>query len=1031
MKRFFSLISVFVLILAVAACSGKKTKEVPDPGDDHGEGNAEGTEQVTQEISAEEGGTIKSSDESVSIEIPAEALDSNTTITMTIYDAMYYGSTGGNRLISKIVEFEPSGTIFKKPVLISMVNNVNIENKVITAAVYNTEKGDWSYSETGVAVQITGRNEAGDPIMMSAGGDPIMLNEGGDPIMMSAGGDPIMLSAAGDPIMVTAAGDPIMNSAAGDPIMMTTGHFTAYTFIALEPEDDEKPDSGEVPDNNDDDTDDDDEDTEYADDSDEEPVIVFGYSNVVCTGQRTCGNGSDKIIECPREGDDFYGQDAQYVIRKSCVPQSFTKIEKADDDETSYRQTQDNVTGLTWLFTGKQGALYTENSVRCDELSYDGHDDWRLPSPKEFLTIANHDLRYSGYAVREAYFPELDGNGKGHTDFWTSAEGYYYSIDGSLKKSELLDVARGYMCVRGEKYGDVNTENYISLELDDGESVDFDQATQLMWGPSNNVASLKEALDFCENLDYAGYYDWRVPNKNELATLLDYPAPYDPDLFSAMLGMMSAVYMTSTSSYKNIGENSADIQPWVVDMRDGTVKIAEENSDTGSDSGFAVRCVRSKLKGPRNTIPMCDETGYMPCVSEGNIWSSRLIFANDPSRRISWEDAAQKCLDLNFNGSNQWRIPTFEELKTLVKNDDLGESVLHDYGNLVSGDAVSQAAEKVKSVNTATGEVSEFSDDYASNIVVRCVYDEMLPEPEEFPYIDYENKLVWSKVSDKEVNWIEAARYCETLDEGGSTNWKVPTLEELKKLEIDESGFCFGEEISCYPNTKGEYSVFGDLYSLWSSSFKKVLPEGEESEEEPGQNYFVVVDFLRAYHRLVDEDHSASRVRCVHKFEEETIEYPHYIEDPYNYDQLVWSYKSDFVTSIDEAQAFCSNLNTTDYGDEMYDDGEGGTEIGLDYEWYIPRLSYFLLLIKPDVCSNREELQDEEFSEESWRCREYSLSGYSEVGDIDSQIAYSVERVGGEYVKHYYLFDFLSGELTPVSDSEVAGYVRCYAGVPH
>ena len=1022
MKRFFSFIFVFVLICAVAACSGKKTKEVPDdPGDDHGDGNAEGKEQVTQEISAEEGGTIKSSDDSVSIEIPAEALDSNTTITMTIYDAGYYG-TSGNRVISKIVEFEPSGTIFKKPVLISMVNNVNIENKVITAAVYNTEKGDWSYSETGVAVKIAGRTEGGDPIMMTAGGDPIMLNAGGDPIMLDAGGDPIMLSAAGDPIMVTAAGDPIMNSAAGDPIMMTTGHFTAYTFIALESEDGEKPDSGEIPD----------DDTEYADDSDE--LIVFGYSNVVCTGQRTCGNGSDKIIECPREGDDFYGQDAQYVIRQSCVPQSFTRIEKAAGDETSYRQTQDNVTGLTWLFTGKYGAFDAEKSVWCDELSYDGHDDWRLPSPKEFLTIADHDLRYSDYAVREAYFPELDGSGKGHLDFWTSVEGYYYSIGGSVKKSESLDSERGYMCVRGEEYGKVDEENYVSLELDDEERVDFDQATRLMWGPDNGnvtVRNLKDALNLCENLDYAGYYDWRVPNKNELATLLDYPAPYDPDLFSAMPDMMSAVYMTSTSSYKNIGENSADIQPWVVDMRDGTVKIAEENSDTGSDSGFAVRCVRSKLKGPRNTIPMCDETGYMPCVSEGNIWSSRLIFADDPSHRISWENIAQKCRKLNFNGSEKWRIPTLDELKTLIKNDDLGESVLRDYGNLVSGDAVSQAAEKVQSVNTATGEISEFSADYASNIVVRCVLDEILPEPKEIPYIDYENDLVWSKVSDEELNWQDAARYCETLDEGGSTNWKVPTLEELKKLEIDESGFCFGEEISCYPNTKGEYSVFGDLYSLWSSSFKKVLPEGEESEEEPGQNYFVVVDFLRAYHRLVDEDHSASRVRCVHKFEEETIEYPHYIEDPYNYDQLVWSYKSDFVTSIDEAQAFCSNLNTTDYGDEMYDDGEGGTEIGLNYEWYIPSLSYFLLLIKPDVCSNREELQDEEFSAGYWRCSEYSLSGYSEVGDIDSQIAYSVERVGGEYVKHYYLFDFLSGELTPVSDSEVAGYVRCYAGVPH
>lgn len=1003
MKRVFCMIFVFLFIFAFAACNSKKNNTNPKP-DDPGDGNSDEQtktveEQVSQEISAEEGGTVKTGDEKISIEIPANALDSDVTITMTVYDSVYYVTNGG-KLISKVVEFEPSGTIFKKPVLISMVNNEDIENRVITAAVFNTETGEWSYSETGAAVQITGRNEAGDPIMTTAAGDPIMLNAAGDPIMMDAGGDPIMLSAAGDPIMVTAAGDPIMNAAAGDPIMMTTGHFTAYTFIALEPEeDDEKPDSGSEP----------------TDDGDEEPVILFGYSNVICTGQRTCGNGSDKIIECPREGDDFYGQDAQYVVRKSCVPQSFTKIEKAADDETPYMQTKDNVTGLTWLFTGKEGAFDDEMPAWCDELSYDGHDDWRLPTPQEFLTIADHDLRYSGYAVREAYFPELDGSGEGHTGFWTSVKGYYYSIEGSVKRSESLNVTKGYMCVRGEEYGKVNAENYISLELDDGEWVDFDQATRLMWGPDNGnvtVRNLKDALNLCENLDYAGYYDWRVPNKNELATLLDYPAPDNSDLFSSMLNMMSAVYMTSTSSYKYIGENSADIQPWVIDMRDGTVKIAEENSDTGSDFGFAVRCVRSKLKGARNGVPMCDETGYTPCVTEGSIWSSRLIFANDPSHRISWENIAQKCLELNFNGSNQWRIPTLDELKTLVKNDDLGESVLRDYGNLVSGDAVSLAAEKVKSVNTATGEVSEFSADYASNIVVRCVLDETLPEPKKFPYIDYENNLVWSKVSDKEVNWIEAAEYCETLDEGGSTNWKVPTLEELKTLETDEYGSCFGDEISCYPNTKGEYSVFGDIYSLWSSSFKDVSPAGED---ETVENYFVTVDFLRAYYKLVDEEHSASRVRCVHKLEEETAEFPYYAYTDVDYYGLYWSEKS-FVTSFDDAEAYCQSLNDSNYG---YN--------GMTYTWGVPSLSDILCLIEYDICSNKAELKEIN-SSEPWRCSEYSFNGYSKVGDNSSLITYFEEYTAEEeYIKHYFLFDFLSGELTPVSESEVSGYVRCYA----
>lgn len=301
MKRFFNIFLVFVCLLSVVACNGKKTNN----GDG---GGAKLIEEVSQEIHAEEGGKIEAEtkDEAVSIEIPAGALDEDVKITMKIYDAKGYKGTEGLDVLSKVVEFEPSGTVFKKPVIITMkalkdVGSVSesAKNKVITAAVYRDEKGAWSYSPTGEAVKISGRSEGGDPIMTNAAGDPIMLNAAGDPIMMpSSGGDPIMLSAAGDPIMVTAVGDPIMSAAAGDPIMMTTGHFSSYAFLIVgleneadvadidnddsdsdtaEADDDEPLDDTDTPDDeitdidDNDDTDDSDSDTPEPDDTDTEP----------------------------------------------------------------------------------------------------------------------------------------------------------------------------------------------------------------------------------------------------------------------------------------------------------------------------------------------------------------------------------------------------------------------------------------------------------------------------------------------------------------------------------------------------------------------------------------------------------------------------------------------------------------------------------------------------------------------------------------------------------------------------------------
>ena len=233
MKRIFSLICVLLLVCAAVSCSGKSSKGK--------------LEQVTQQISAEKGGEIKSDDGETSIEIPGDALPKDVEITMTIRDAKDFPEIPGGKAkaISKVIEFGPDGTIFKKPFVIKTEVKQKIENKIITAAFYNKNEDKWYYNRRGVVIINTNPNAGGDPIMETADGRQVGLDEnghltvqveGGDPIMFS-NGDPIMLVAAGDPIMDSvAAGDPIMNAAAGDPIMMTAGHFSAYTFIALDPE---------------------------------------------------------------------------------------------------------------------------------------------------------------------------------------------------------------------------------------------------------------------------------------------------------------------------------------------------------------------------------------------------------------------------------------------------------------------------------------------------------------------------------------------------------------------------------------------------------------------------------------------------------------------------------------------------------------------------------------------------------------------------------------------------------------------------
>lgn len=222
MKKFLVL-TIFAALFFAVSCGGSgESKKV--------------VEEKSQTITASEGGEIEVAGGEAKIKIPAGALDKDTEISVTLYTTD--GFKNKKALASNVVEFGPSGTKFKKPVIITINTEKAIKGKTVAAAVMKSD-GSWSYSEKGAYAVLDGFDEAGDPIMTTAAGDPIMISNGnlttaaGDPIMNAAAGDPIMLASAGDPIMTNAAGDPIMNAAAGDPIMMTTGHFSDYTFIVV------------------------------------------------------------------------------------------------------------------------------------------------------------------------------------------------------------------------------------------------------------------------------------------------------------------------------------------------------------------------------------------------------------------------------------------------------------------------------------------------------------------------------------------------------------------------------------------------------------------------------------------------------------------------------------------------------------------------------------------------------------------------------------------------------------------------------
>ena len=86
-----------------------------------------------------------------------------------------------------------------------------------------------------------------------------------------------------------------------------------------------------------------------------------------------------------------------------------------------------------------------------------------------------------------------------------------------------------------------------------GSNTVLDNLTGLMWTLNANIISGQTnwdgAVDFCRTLNYAGYSDWRLPNRREMLSLIDDGQTNSPVLPAGhpFTNVQSATYWTSTT----------------------------------------------------------------------------------------------------------------------------------------------------------------------------------------------------------------------------------------------------------------------------------------------------------------------------------------------------------------------------------------------------------------------------------------------------------------------------------------------------
>ncbi len=302
----------------------------------------------------------------------------------------------------------------------------------------------------------------------------------------------------------------------------------------------------------------------------------------ICTGQNKCYNNEEEIT-CPASpsGTDdeynFYGQDAQHT--NECTPQSFT-VKTLSSQKVVF----DNNTGLMWQQTMPSDKYTWENAVSyCDGLTFAEYSDWRLPTPLEFLTIVDNS-KYAS-AIDQTYFPNIPKWDEAY-NLWTSNENLiddssqnfdFYPYIGAVGAHEKI-YPLNVMCVRGNEF----PASTFTTQTISGNDVVTDLTTGLMWQKTisdSTIYKWSEALEYCENLSYADYTDWRLPNKNELTSLLTYNRSETP--YSDFPDMLGNWFVSSTTCLRNTGS------AWAVEFATAAVAC-----NSGKNVGYYVRCVR-------------------------------------------------------------------------------------------------------------------------------------------------------------------------------------------------------------------------------------------------------------------------------------------------------------------------------------------------------------------------------------------------------------------------------------------------------
>lgn len=217
----------------------------------------------------------------------------------------------------------------------------------------------------------------------------------------------------------------------------------------------------------------------------------------------------------------------------------------------------------------------------------------------------------------------------------------------------------------------------------------------------------------------------------------------------------------------------------------------------GQDGNYSINPMSyTKLDDNGNDLPITATSWVMV---RDNV--TGLIWENKKHSVSSWNNAPNVIAELNstkFGQYSNWRLPTIKELSTIV-----------DYNMLYFG-AVN--TNYFKDMSSFYWSSTTYSFDLAWGVSFGIGYNYQYPKYNDGSVkavrggqsiglfdnwvvngngtvTDSATDLMWQQdTPDNSMTWEDALSYCQTLDLGGYTDWRLPTIKELRSI-VDYSSY--------------------------------------------------------------------------------------------------------------------------------------------------------------------------------------------------------------------------------------------------